>query len=152
SRLLRLADQDAVRLDLHGKQELPRVLQDIEEVRPQKDLAAADREEEDTGLGKLVQHVLDLGERHLTVIIVIEIAVDAPLVAAVRDVELHAERDAQAERLGAHLLHQRAHRPIIMCGALPRASQTSPRGAASKLHCNPDCVALTALPLKASSK
>ena len=56
-----------------------------------------------------VEQILDLGERHLAVIVVIEVAVHAPLVAAVGQVELRAERDAKAQRPGTHFPHQRAH-------------------------------------------
>jgi hypothetical protein len=42
-------------------------------------------------------------------IVVVEIAVNAALIATLSKIELGAERNAESERLGAHLLHQRAH-------------------------------------------
>src|SRR5437867_12866680 len=53
----------------------------------EKDPAAADRQEEDARGGELIEDVLDLGERHFAVIVVIEVAVDAALVAALGQVE-----------------------------------------------------------------
>ena len=59
----------------------------------QEDFAATEGEDKDASLGHLIEQMLDLGSRHLAVIIVIEIAVDAPLVAAIGQVELNTERD-----------------------------------------------------------
>src|ERR1039458_7232189 len=56
--------------------------------------------------------MLDFGGGHLTVIIVIEVAVNALFVAAVGEIELYAEGNAQPQRPVAHFLHQRAH----LCG------------------------------------
>ena len=106
---LRLADHDRVGLDLDREHQPARVLEDLEQIRPEENLAAADGEEEDPGVGELVEQILDLGGRHLAVIVVIEVAVHAPLVAAVGEVELRAERDAKAQRPGTHFPHQRAH-------------------------------------------
>ena len=103
---LRLLDQDGVGLDLDREHQPARVLEDVEQIRPEEDLAAADGEEEDAGGGELIEQILDLGECHLAVIVVIEITVHAPLVAAVGEVELRAERDAKAQRPGTHLPHQ----------------------------------------------
>src|SRR5262249_5768820 len=44
-------DQNSVRLQLHREQERPRVLNDFEEVGPEHDLSAADREMERAGFG-----------------------------------------------------------------------------------------------------
>src|SRR5271170_4749973 len=54
--------------------------------------------------------MLDLDGRHLPMIVVIKVAVDALLVAAVGEIELHAVRNAQPQRPLAHLLHEHAHR------------------------------------------
>src|ERR1022692_2962099 len=59
--------------------------------------------------------MLDFGGGHLTVIIVIEVAVNALFVAAVGEIELYAEGNAQPQRPGAHFLHQRAHRCGCSC-------------------------------------
>src|SRR5580698_8950878 len=53
--------------------------------------------------------MLDLSGGHLAVIVMIEIAVNALLVAAVSKIQLRRERDAQALCPVAHLLQQRAH-------------------------------------------
>src|SRR5438132_1419843 len=69
------------------------VLDDLQEVLPHKDLAAAEDQEEDAGLGELIEHVLDLGGGHLALVVVVEITVHAALVAAVGDVDMNAEWD-----------------------------------------------------------
>ena len=80
--------------------QLARVLEDLEQILAQEDLAAAEGQEEDPGVGQLIEQVLDLGRRHLAVVVVVEIAVHAALVAAVGEVELHAERNPELQRLG----------------------------------------------------
>ena len=71
-----------------------RVRQELEEVLPQQQLAAAEDQEQRAGRGELVEDRLDFGGGHLAVVVVIEIAVDAALVAAVGEIELHRERNA----------------------------------------------------------
>ena len=80
------------------------------EIPAQEDLAAAQDEKERARLGELVERRLDLGERHLAVIVRVEITVNAPLVAPVRQMEVHAQRNPEAQRFRAHLAHQAAQR------------------------------------------
>src|SRR5208282_2949238 len=54
------------------------------------------------------QNIFDFGRGHLAVVVVIQIAVDATLVATVSDVQMHADRNAQAQGLLVHLC-QKAH-------------------------------------------
>src|SRR5580693_9232260 len=82
---------------------------DLEEVAPHKNFSAAKRKEEDTSVRELVQHVFDLGRGHLSVVVVIQIAVNATLIATVGDVQMHADWDTEPQRLLVHL-RQQAHR------------------------------------------
>src|SRR5271170_4761891 len=104
----RLADHNAIGLDLDVEQQPARMFHDFEEVAAHEHFAAAKSEEEDSSIRELVQNTCDLGSRHLAVIVVIQIAVDAALVATIGDVEVHADGDAQPQRLLVHL-RQKAH-------------------------------------------
>ena len=73
-----------IRLKLHAKHQMAGVFEKVEEILAQKNLAAAEREDEDAGLGHLVEEVLDLGGGHLAMVVMIEIAVHASFVAAIR--------------------------------------------------------------------
>ena len=108
-RASRLADHHAIGLDLDVEQQAARVFDDLEEVAAHENFSAAKRKEEDSSVRELVQHVFDLGRGHLAVVVVIQIAVNATLVATVGDVEMHADRDAEPQRLLIHL-RQKAHR------------------------------------------
>ena len=106
----RLPDHERVGLYLHAEHPGPRMRQDVEKIHPHQHFAAADGEEEDPGLGHLVEHVLDLGQRHLTVIIMVQIAMHAALVTAIGDIQLNADGNSQAQRGRGHFLHQCRHR------------------------------------------
>src|SRR5581483_6145590 len=58
------------------------------------------------GLRKLIQHVPDLGGRHLAMIIVIEVAMHAALIAAVRNIQMHGDRYAVLDGTLAHFGHK----------------------------------------------
>jgi hypothetical protein len=105
-----LADEQRIDLELHAKHQTAGVFEKVEEILAEKNLAAAEREDEDAGIGHLVEQVLDLRGGHLAMVVVIEIAVHTALVAAVGQIELDAERDVQLQRLIRHLLQQSAHR------------------------------------------
>src|SRR5205807_551173 len=110
------------------------------EILAQEYLPAAQGEEKGPGFGQLTQDVLDLGRRHLAVVFVIQIAVDAALVAAEGQVDVRAERHAQFESLLIHFLHQthgpscyprckireRPERPGRALGAKPGVSEREP--------------------------
>ena len=53
-----LADQDGVGLDLDREEQPARVRENVEEVLAQEDLAAAEGQEEDAGVGELVEQAL----------------------------------------------------------------------------------------------
>ena len=91
------------------------MLEDFEKIFAQENLAAAQGQEEDAGVGDLIEQILDLGGGHLAMIVVIEIAVHAALVAAVGQIELRAERDVQLRALA----DISSSRPLI--GILRRA-------------------------------
>ena len=88
----RLAQQDAVGLDLDVEHQPARVGQQLEQVAPQQQLAAAEDQEQRAGGGELIEDAADLRGGQLAMIVVIEIAVHAPLVAAVGQIELHRQR------------------------------------------------------------
>src|ERR1017187_2751077 len=54
-------------------------------------------------MGELFEHIDDFRRRHLAVIVVIEIAMHAALIAAVGDIEVNAEGQAQVQRFLIHL-------------------------------------------------
>ena len=65
------------------------------EVLAQKWFTAAKRQDQGACGSRLKEHSLNLIGRHLAMIIVIEIAVHATLVAAIGHVEMKAERNAK---------------------------------------------------------
>src|SRR5205085_9760038 len=56
--------------------------------------------------GHLVQQVQDLGGGQFALVLVVEVAVDATFVAAVREVQMRAQGNAQFQGADSHLLHQ----------------------------------------------
>ena len=81
-------------------------------------LAAAERQQEDAGRGHLPEQAAYLIEGHLALVVVVQVAMDAALVASVGQVEMHAQRDAQRDRLGIHFLHQGTHGPPLRSARL----------------------------------
>ena len=63
-----------------------------------------------TGLGHFVDQAENLGGRHLTVVVMIEITVDAALVTAVGDVEVNRERNIEPVGLGGDHFQHTNHR------------------------------------------
>src|SRR5579871_1738792 len=107
---LPLANHDRVRLELYTKLLLQAgILEDLEEVFSQKDFAAAEGQNEDSGVCQFIQQMLDLYCRHLTMVVMIEIAMHTAFIATIRKVELHAERDVQRESLFGQLMEQAHH-------------------------------------------
>ena len=100
------ADHHRVGLQFYVESEFARVLQNFKAVAPQQRLAAADAEEECAALLELANHVLDLVGAHLVLAFVVEIAVNAALVALPRDVKMRAQRNARGSRLLIHLFEQ----------------------------------------------
>ena len=112
-------------LSLTSKPSTAGVGQQVEEVFSQEQLAAAEDQEERAGCGELIEHRLDLARRHLAVIVVIEVAVDAPLVAPVGEIEVHGQRNAVRERPIPDPLHEVAHHTI------PSARPSAPSSAST---------------------
>jgi len=107
-----LAAEKRIGLELHANHQTAGGFEKVEEVLPQKNLTPAEREEEDDGLGHLLEQMLDLLDLrrgHLAKVVMSEIAGHAALVAAVGQIELDAERDAQLQSFIGHLLQQSAH-------------------------------------------
>src|SRR5215470_9028205 len=89
-----LANHDRVRLELHAELPLnPRVFENLEEVLAEKNLASTQTQNENARIRHLVQQMFDLRSRHLAMVFMIEITMNASLVAAVCQIELHTERD-----------------------------------------------------------
>ena len=110
ARRLRFANHHGIGLQLDAEGQGTGALEDLEEIFAQENLAAAQGQNKYTGLGHFLKQMLNLGGSHFAVIVVIEIAVNALLVAAISKIKLDAERNTQAQRPFAHLLQQRAHR------------------------------------------
>src|SRR5208282_2327714 len=100
-------------LDAEGKR--ARILQNLEKILAHENLAAAQSQDENAGVGHLLEQVLDFDSGHLPVVVVIKVAVNALLVAAVGQIKLHTEGNAQPQRPVAYLLHYRAHRCCGSC-------------------------------------
>src|SRR5215469_14140975 len=98
-RRLALANHDRVRLELHAELPLePRVFENLEEVFADKDFATTQRQDENAGVGHLVEQVFDLRRRHLSMVFMVEITMYTTFVASIREIELHAERDIPRQR------------------------------------------------------
>src|ERR1700674_342281 len=105
---LLLADHYAVGFQLDVEQQAARVFHDFEEIAAHEDFSAAKSKEEDSSIRELGQNVFDLGRRHLAMVVVIHIAVNATLVATIGDVKMHTDRNAEPQRLLIHL-REKAH-------------------------------------------
>ncbi len=101
-------DHYAVGLHLHVEQQLPRPLHDFKKVAAHQNFTAAEREKEDAGIGELFEHIDDFRRRHLAMIVVIEVAMHAALIAAVGDIEVNADGQTQVQRFLIHL-GEKAH-------------------------------------------
>src|ERR1700684_2262774 len=81
SRGFLFADHHPVGLHLHVEQQLPRPLYDFKKVPPHENFTATKGEKKNSGIGELGQDIKDFRRRHLAMIVVIEIAMQAALVA-----------------------------------------------------------------------
>ena len=99
-------DHDGVGLDPYAEHQLACVLEQFEKITAHQDLAAAEGQEKCSRVREFFQHTLNLARGHLPVIVMVQIAVNTALIAAVRDVEMDGHRHAQFQRPFAHLLHQ----------------------------------------------
>src|SRR5580692_12916628 len=88
---LPLTNHDGIRLELDAERQFAGILQNLKEILAQQDFATTQSEEKDSCTGKLFEEILDLHRGHLAVIFVIEVAVNAPFIAAVRNVKVNAE-------------------------------------------------------------
>ena len=84
-------------------------MQDFKEIPAHQNFSAAKGEEKYTCIGKLRENVTDFRRGHLATVIMIEIAMQAILIAAVRNIKMDAERDPQFHSLLMHLF-EKAHR------------------------------------------
>lgn len=102
----RCVDHHAIGLDLDVEGEATGILHEFEEVPPHKHFAAAEGEEEHARIGQLIEDVLDFGGAHLALVVVVEITMHAALVAAVGNIDVSAERNAECHRLFVHFYEQ----------------------------------------------
>src|ERR1700722_13717190 len=106
---LALMNHHRIGLQLYAERKPARVLSDLEKIAAHQNLASADGQEEHSGLRHLVEQIFDLRRSHLAMIVMIEITMDATLIAAVSQIKLYTQRNAEAQSLRAHLLHQVGH-------------------------------------------
>ena len=81
-------DHDGVGLDPYAEHQLACVLEQFEKITAHQDLAAAEGQEKCSRVREFFQHTLNLARGHLPVIVMVQIAVNTALIAAVRDVEM----------------------------------------------------------------
>src|SRR5437588_5452558 len=87
----RCADHYPIGLDSDIEFELARIFQDFKEVAPHQNLAATESQKESPSLGQLFKNIFDFGGRHLTVNIVIQIAMNATFVTTIGDVQMDTQ-------------------------------------------------------------
>ena len=75
-------------------------------IAPDQRLSSANRQKEDAGGRELIENVLDLGGGHFSIAVVLQIAMLAPFVAPIGDVQMHAQRNAAMQRTLVQLGHQ----------------------------------------------
>jgi hypothetical protein len=111
AKLLRfgLADHHTIRFDLDVEKQAARVFYEFEKIAAHEDFAAAEGEKENSGLGKLIEHAFDFGGGHLAMVVVIQIAMHAALVASEGNIHVDGERHAKVECLLPYFSHE-AHR------------------------------------------
>ena len=88
-----------------GKRPAPRSANEVERVTPEKEVSAAQQQEERARRGQLVEDALPLGQRKLVLAPVRQVAVHALMVTSPRQVPLHEEGDSPLDGLpeeGAH--------------------------------------------------
>src|ERR1043166_7001354 len=104
------ANQQPVGLQLHAEHQLAGVTKYVEDIFTNERFATADHQEKSGGMRQLLKNFLDFGQRHFAAVVVIEVAMHAPLVAAVGDVKMRAQRHAKIERaLRGFLKNRGAH-------------------------------------------
>src|SRR5580692_3496730 len=108
-RRLFFLDQDRVGLELHIEGQLARAPYDRKYILAQHRLAAADSQQKYTRIGHLYEQAFDFVVAQFALIVVIEVAMDASLVATPGDVEMNAERDTELDRLGVDVFENCGH-------------------------------------------
>src|SRR5215469_45022 len=98
SRRLRLTNHYAIGYYLYVEQKLTRFFNDCKKVAAEEHFAAAEGEKKDLGISELDQQIEDFFRRHFAVIVVVEVAVYAPLIAAIGEIEVDAQGHTQIER------------------------------------------------------
>src|ERR1039457_6918485 len=98
-----LVDHHPVGLHFYVEQQLPRPFHDFKKVPAHENFTATESEKKDAGVGELSEHIEDFRRRHLAMIVVMQVAMHAALIAAVGDIEVNAEGQAKVQRLLIHL-------------------------------------------------
>src|SRR5678815_540910 len=105
----RLANHGGVGLHLDVKEQTARVFDQFKKVAAEEHFAAAERQEKDASVRELIEDGLDLRGRHFAVVVVIEVAMNAALVAPVGEIEMSGEWNARIEGPLRHFLNE-SHR------------------------------------------
>ena len=105
-RCLLWPDHHRIGLQLYVEAQFAGVLQDLKAIAPQQRLPPLMLRKNVPHSASWRMRILDLGGAHLVFAFVIEIAVDATLVALPRDVNMRAQRNALLGRLAVHLFKQ----------------------------------------------
>src|ERR1700731_4138320 len=114
---------------------LARMPQNIEEIHAHQDFAAAQREKEDSRLGKLIKQSLHFFKRHFSVVIMVQIAVHAALVTAIGNIQVNVEGHTEPHGPGVEFFHQSGH---VLRSEVRGSSPTStrPRSRSSSTRCS----------------
>ena len=79
--------------------------QNLVEIRAQENLTPAERQKQRPRARQIVQHLQALRGGQFSLVVMIQIAMHAALVAAVRQVEMHAERPVLLHRARDQTIH-----------------------------------------------
>src|ERR1035437_6651497 len=104
-----LVDDHPVGLHFYVDQQLPRPLHDFKKVPAHENFTPTEGEEKYAGIGELGEHIGDFCRRHLAMIVMVQVAMHAALIAAVRDIKVNADGHAQLQCFLIHI-SQKAHR------------------------------------------
>src|ERR1035437_4526517 len=104
-----LVDHHPVGLHFYVEQQLPRPFHDFKKVPAHENFTPTEGEKKYAGIGELGEHIGDFRRRHLAMIVMVQVAMHAALIAAVGDIEVNAERQAQLQCFLIHI-SQKAHR------------------------------------------
>src|SRR6267378_2139949 len=120
--------------------------QNLVKIRPKENFSAAEGEKQCSGAGEVFHHGNAFGRRQLPMVVVIQITMHAAFVAAVSQIEMHAERPALFYRARNQTVH---HGRGTRCGSdghrdSPTVAGTSTSNFLEDISSNSDCVSVKA--------